>query len=239
MSSFLPIDSKNYLLESLSTTEQDRVIEFLEEIAKSPTLKLSSPSGNAGSGASSSSDNSFGTGAPAGKKKDNKNTPDNVLFGDTEDEDWGAGAAATAYGIGKAADTVADVLDATGAQRIGDVVGLSKRLPKGGGLMGDIASGIAGGAVSAIPGATSKLLRQVSDISGANWFDANVAKIGQSQMELAAQGAGSPWTALAVPKRGQSKQKPYDPNYKRNQSIEAAQKADQIIKLRKKGFNIP
>jgi len=237
MSSFLPIDSKNYLLESLSTTERDRVIEFLEEITKSPSLKLSSPSGNAGSGASPTSDNSFGAGAPKGKKKDNKKLSTNdVLFGDN---DLGVGAAATAYGIGKAADTVADVLDATGAQRIGDVVGLSKWLPKNKGLMGDIAAGIASGAVSAIPGATSKLLRQVSDISGANWFDANVAKIGQSQMELAAQGAGSPWTALAVPRRGQSKQKPYDPNYKQNKAIEKAQKADQIKKLRKKGFNIP
>jgi hypothetical protein len=237
MSSFLPIDFKNYLLESLSTTERDRVIEFLEEITKSPSLKLSSPSGNAGSGASSTSDNSFGAGAPKGKKKDDKELSTNdVLFGDN---DLGVGAAATAYGIGKAADTVADVLDATGAQRIGDVVGLSKWLPKGAGLMGDIAAGIASGAVSAIPGATSKLLRQVSDISGANWFDANIAKIGQSQMELAAQGAGSPWTALAVPRRGQSKQKPYDPNYKQNKAIEKAQKADQIKKLRKKGFNIP
>jgi hypothetical protein len=237
MSSFLPIDSKNYLLESLSTTERDRVIEFLEEITKSPSLKLSNPAGNAGSGTSSTSDNSFGAGAPKGKKKDNKEQSTNdVLFGDN---DLGAGAAATAYGIGKAADAVADVLDATGAQRIGDVVGLSKWLPKKGGMMGDIAAGIATGAVSAIPGATSKLLRQVSDISGANWFDANIAKIGQSQMELAAQGAGSPWTALAVPRRGQSKQKPYDPNYKQNKAIEAAQKADQILKLRKKGFKVP
>jgi hypothetical protein len=188
----------------------------------------------------------YGGGGPRGKKHDNKDKADNVLFGDTEDGDWGAGAAATAYGIGKAADTIADVLDATGAQKIGDAVGLSKMLPKGGGMMGNILSGIATGAVTAIPGATSKLLRQVSDISGANWFDANLGRIGQSQMELAAQGAGKPWTPLAIPGPAQSKQNPYDPEYQakkakaeRQEAIEAAEEQERIKKLKGLGYTIP
>jgi hypothetical protein len=238
MSSFLPISSKNYLLETLSSTERSRNIEFLKEIAKSPSLKLSDPQGT-----TKSMGSGMGTGAPKGKKEEdiekNQNA-DNVLFGDTEKDDWGLGHAAGAYAIGKIAGGLADTIDASGAQKFGDMVGLGKFMSKNpSGFFGDVVGGIAKGAVSAVPGVTSKLLRQVADISGANWFDANIGNIGQSQMQLAAQGAGKPWTPLVVPKQAANKVTPYDPNYQQNKYMGAAEKAEKITKLRKKGYNIP
>ena len=233
MNSFLPISSKNYLLETLSTTKSERNIEFLKEIAKSPSLKLADPFG-AG----------MGTGAPKGKKEEDieKNKkPDNILFGDTEQNDWGLGHAAGAYAIGKGANTLANVIDNSGAQALGDVVmgKMGQYIPQNAGFMGDIVNGVAGGAISGIPKVASSLLRQVGDLSGANWFDANVGNIGQSQMQLAAQGAGKPWTPFVLPRTTAGKVKPYDPNYQQNKSLEAAQRAEQIKKLKQKGYNIP
>jgi hypothetical protein len=191
----------------------------------------------------------FGRGGTRGKKGegvDKEGRPDNILFGDTEKDDWGLGHAAGAYAIGKSADTIADVLDATGAQRFGDMVGLNKLLGKNTGFFGDVVKGVASGAVSAVPGATSKLLRQVGDISGANWFDANLGNIGRSQMQLAAQGAGKPWTPLMIPSRSGGEVKEYDPEYQdkkaraqRQQAIDAAEEQERIKKYRGLGYNIP
>lgn len=49
--------------------------------------------------------------------------------------------------------------------------------------------------------AGTSLLNQVSDLTGKSWWDANFDRIGQQQLGLAAQGAGSPWVPLAVPQR--------------------------------------
>jgi hypothetical protein len=241
MSSFLPISSKNYLLETLSSTESSRNIEFLEEIVNQSSEKLPKQTGGYGVGGAATTD--------SGEPDDNSHDTTNVLFGKQKPIKVGTDkyhldlnspeAAAGLYAVGKGANSLADVLDSTGAQRFGDLVGLDKFLPKNAGFLGDVVGKIATGAVSAVPGATSKLLRQVGDLSGANWFDANVGNIGQSQMQLAAQGAGKPWTPLVAPKQAANKVTPYDPTDKLNRNINAAEKADKINKLRKKGYNIP
>jgi hypothetical protein len=52
---------------------------------------------------------------------------------------------------------------------------------------------------SPIGGFLQKLGGQIEDLTGKSWFDAQVGNIGQSQMRLAAQGAGSPWTPFVLP----------------------------------------
>jgi hypothetical protein len=45
----------------------------------------------------------------------------------------------------------------------------------------------------------SSMLNNLADLSGANYFDANVKKMGINQVALAAQGAGKPWVPLEIP----------------------------------------
>jgi hypothetical protein len=97
--------------------------------------------------------------------------------------------------------------------------------------VGALAKSAASKVVSGIPGTASKILRQVSDISGANWFDANIGNIGNSANELAAQGAGSPWTKLLVPKTSKNPLTPYDPFKERKQRVANAQFAAKEKKL--------
>jgi len=47
--------------------------------------------------------------------------------------------------------------------------------------------------------------KQAEELSGKTWVEAQLGKIGQSQMELAAQGAGSPWTKFVIPEKKPSK----------------------------------
>lgn len=180
----LPKEASKYLLESLSkrinVNSSDKLVE-----EKTKSLTKNTPSGG------------MGVGGPKGKKKDTETEASNVLFGDVEDEDLGMGAAAAAYGIGKGFETFADVLDVSGAEALGKTLGVA--LPKKAGFFGDIGRTLTSKAITAVPGLASKLSRQIADVSGSRWFDKNVGRIGQSAMELAAQGAGKPWTALAVP----------------------------------------
>jgi hypothetical protein len=82
--------------------------------------------------------------------------------------------------------------------------------------IGALAGGVLGKAASSIVGkagplgkygakALSSLGKQAEEISGKTWIEAQLGKIGQSQMELAAQGAGSPWTKFVIPEKKPSK----------------------------------
>lgn len=140
------------------------------------------------------------------------------------------------YGLGKAAYAGSDIL----GQLLGDKImgGVASSLP-GGGLFGNIGQALAGKALAGIPGVATGLLKQIGDISGAGWFDANVSRIGRSEMELAAQGAGSPWTPFALPGERTSKPYQYDPNRAQDEAIAAAERAEKIKKLKGSGYNIP
>jgi hypothetical protein len=172
-----------------------------------------------------------GTGGRKGidDKNDNKSMGV-ILFNDQNGTD--IPAAVGLYGVGKIADTAADAIDAFGGQAVGDA--LSRFIPAGLGnvpVVGSLAKSAASKVISGIPGTASKILRQVSDISGANWFDANIANIGNSANELAAQGAGSPWTKLLVPKTSKNPLTPYDPFKERKQRVANAQFAAKEKKL--------
>ena len=177
-----------------------------------------------------------GTGGRKGidDKNDNKSMG-GILFNDQNGTD--IPAAVGLYGVGKIADTAADAIDAFGGQAVGDA--LSRFIPAGLGnvpVVGSLAKSAASKVISGIPGTASKILRQVSDISGANWFDANIANIGNSANELAAQGAGSPWTKLLVPKTSKNPLTPYDPFKERKQKVADAQFAAKEAKLKKQGL---
>lgn len=177
-----------------------------------------------------------GTGGRKGidDKNDNKSLG-GILFNDQKGTD--IPAAIGLYGAGKIADTAADAIDAFGGQAVGDT--LSKFVPAGLGnvpVVGAFAKSAASKLFSGIPGTASKVLRQVSDISGANWFDANIGNIGNSANELAAQGAGSPWTKLLVPKTSKNPLTPYDPFKERKQKVADAQFAAKEAKLKKQGL---
>jgi hypothetical protein len=141
-----------------------------------------------------------GTASPAPKKK--KETPeyDEIMMGDSgemtgEEENpftklLGAGGAALLGGAaamgGKAG---AGLLKGVG-QSLGKF-GIGGKLGKGG--LNYAAKGLA------------SLGKQAEEISGKTWIEAQLGKIGQSQMELAAQGAGSPWTKFVIPEKKPSK----------------------------------
>lgn len=167
-------------------------------------------------------------------KNDNKSMG-GILFNDQNGTD--IPAAVGLYGVGKIADTAADAIDAFGGQAVGDA--LSRFVPAGLGnvpVVGALAKSATSKLFSGIPGAASKILRQVSDISGANWFDANIGNIGNSANELAAQGAGSPWTKLLVPKTSKNPLTPYDPFKARKQKVADAQFAAKEAKLKQQGL---
>jgi hypothetical protein len=217
--SHLPEQAKLYLVESLNS-------KIFEETKKEKPTKSITGSGP-GMG--------VGTPGPGAGPKGKKKEP-NVLFGDTEDFNVAGVSlspelvATGLYGAGKAADFAADWLDASGAQKLG---GVAAQVMKASGVgkipvLGDVVGAMGSGLVSAIPGAASTLLRQASDISGANWFDANIKKIGRSTQELAAQGAGSPWTALAIPGQAKSERKQYDPNKEQDDAIKQAKREDEM-----------
>lgn len=258
MSNFIPPNASKYLIESLNSRMlvlpskelSDHLVEYYgggwgtpghgqaiidqnkneaEEAAKEKEKRKNKmfPGG-------------MGVGGPKGKQKDISQTPDNILFGDVGDDDLGAGTAAGMYGLGKAAEAGADWLEALGMEKLvgpaaGALSSAASKVP----VVGPIASAVGGGILGAIPGAGAKFLRQVSDISGANWFDANIAKIGRSSQELAAQGAGSPWTSLAIPQTKQTKVSYPDPGKRKAAAIQAAKAEESAKKLRAKGYYIP
>lgn len=188
MNKFLPNQAENYLIKSLNERIScDLKKELSESLQKYSQIVLQEKNGGgAGKGF-------------AGLDKKGKGTSDKgVLFGDEDSSKLGS--AAGLYLLGKGAKTLADVVDTTGAQRFGDLAtSMIPSLPKVSGFGGDIVKGLGSAVIKGIPGMGAALLRQLHDISGAGWFDANIEKIGRSQLELSAQGAGSPWTPFVIP----------------------------------------
>jgi hypothetical protein len=99
-----------------------------------------------------------------------------------------------AYGVGALADLVGPAIAKWGAKTAS-----SKKKDVIGKIGGKVA-----GAVGALGG---NVASQLALLSGKDWIDANVKNIIPSQVALAAQGAGSPWTNLIVPTRGDMKVK--------------------------------
>lgn len=126
----------------------------------------------------------FGVGGGTGYRKIKQNqynqekglSPKNmtqILFGDSDDALVGGAAL---YGAGSLAGWISSM----GGPSLG---------PKG---LKNIMR-------SPVGGFLQKLGGQIEDLTGKSWFDAQVGNIGQSQMRLAAQGAGSPWTPFVLP----------------------------------------
>jgi hypothetical protein len=250
MSLPLPNRAKKYLSESLDRrTVQSPLSELAQQLKeyygggygyytpkapKTPKTKTSDPKKEL------PPSGGFGVGGPKGKKGDTSKQPDNILFGDVDPEDLGLGTATGLYAAGKAADVAADWLEASGMEKIvGPAASALSKATSKIPVIGGIAGAIGSGALASIPGAGANILRQLSDISGANWAEANISRIGRSTQELAAQGAGSPWTPLALPQTTKTKVKPYDPSAKRKEAIEAAKEEEEIKNLRNKGYSIP
>jgi hypothetical protein len=92
------------------------------------------------------------------------------------------------------------VAGAAGQAGAGLVKGLGQSLKKFG-LLGNIG----GSALEYGAKGIASLGKQAEEISGKTWAEDQFAKIGQSQMELAAQGAGSPWTPFVLSNKKQQK----------------------------------
>lgn len=236
MNNFLPQHATKYLVESLNKrTTQNIKLELAEALGATKT-----PKATTGNRSSASSSGGYGVGVGEQETDTSKNFT-NVLFGSKEKAVDPLVGAGLAYGVGKTATLGADILDKFGVQWLGDVAlkGAGIKLPSGKGPIGDIGRALAGKALVGIPGAVSSLLRQVGDISGAGWAEAQLGNIGRSEMELAAQGTGSPWTPFVLPGRAKGKQHGYDPNKEADEAIAAAERAEKIKKLKGAGYNIP
>lgn len=185
-----------------------------------------------------------GVGGPVGKVGDT-GKDSRVLFGDYNEDDYGLGAAAGAYAIGKTAKTLADTLDKYGAQGLGDYVaksGVLKNLPNN--FLGQLASVAGSKAISAIPGLGSTLLRNIVDLSASEVLDKTSASLGKQTLKLAFdKSMGSPWIRPVLPGEEKTERVPYDPGAKersaREDAIAAAKEAEEIKKLRGLGYNIP
>lgn len=237
MSNILPQHATKYLVESLNQrTTKNIKLELAEALGAPKAPKVPSTANKN----SASFGGGYGRGVGEQETDTSKNFT-NVLFGSKEKAVDPLVGAGLAYGIGKTATLGADILDKFGVQWLGDVAlkGAGIKLPTGKGPIGDIGRALAGKALVGIPGAVSSLLRQVGDISGAGWAEAQLGNIGRSEMQLAAQGAGSPWTPFVLPGRAKGKQQGYDPNKEADEAIAAAERAEKIKKLKGAGYNIP
>ncbi|MFZ9743155.1 MAG: hypothetical protein ACO3B0_06160 [Chitinophagaceae bacterium] len=205
MSYDIPNNTKNYLIEFLNTqiktktedTSFDNWINesqwdslfgnknITEDKQKDPAkekLKSDIPGG-------------FGMGGGATGSVKYPKTRDikDVVMGDSTG-DIGLEGPLAAYGIGALADLVGPVIAKWGAK-----TAASKKKD----VIGEIGGKFAG-AVGELGG---NVASQIALLSGKDWIDANVKNIIPSQVALAAQGAGSPWTNLIVPTRGDMKVK--------------------------------
>jgi len=135
----------------------------------------------------------FGGGKPNVKKGDESPSVTKTLFGDEsemsetekEAEEEQTNPLLKALGIGSMAALGGAA--AMGANALG---GYLKGTGKFGKYLGQ---------------AVASLGKQAEEISGKTWIEAQLGKIGQSQLELAAQGAGSPWTKFVIPEKKPAK----------------------------------
>jgi hypothetical protein len=234
MKSSLSLKTQNYLIESLNkriTCDLNR--EFYESVI------LTEAGGAPGSGTGTSGSGG-GTGiTPIGKKTSPTGSAVNpvpgvkvrktslgsksTLFGNSNINMAGAMGM---YGAGKALSGLASMAKTAGGL-VGTMLPRSlTNLPIIGpaakyaaGLPGDLAAG---------------MLSNLADLSGANYFDANVKKMGLNQVKLAAQGAGKPWVPLEIPEPNE-----IDTESPTQKAIKAAKEQEEANALRAKGYKIP
>jgi hypothetical protein len=210
---FLP-HTKNYLVESLNKQmTEDINIEFLKHV------NLHEAGGS-------------GVGGPAKPKKGGDDTSfldSPTLFGRSNINLPGA---LGLYGAGKALYGVADMADAGLGAITAKTLKPFSKLP---------IIGPALGLLSQFPASlVGPMVRNIADLSGANWFDANVKNIGQSEMMTAATKAAKPFVPLQIPKpQGASEENPYDPDVQRAKAVARAKAEEEAKKYRGMGYSIP
>ena len=225
--------TKSYLLESLNKHQtKDINLELISKLQN-----INEVTGGAG----------VGGGSPTGRKtkpttsapKD-PNAPeedeqseltmdDGILFGDSG-INW-AGAMGL-YAGGKVLSSLADMAEtgigkmASGATKyaLGKLPASVANLP----IIGPAAAL----AAKLPPQLAGGMLRNLADLSGAGWFDANVKNIGANQLALAAQGAGKPWVPLQIPKGTERGEDPTDV------ALKQAKREEEITKYRNLGYKI-
>jgi hypothetical protein len=231
MKSTLSVKTQNYLIESLNkriTCNLDR--EFLEAF----TLTEATPgsgTGTSGSGGGTgitpitkvSPTGSAALPVPGVKVKKTGIGSKSTLFGDSGINMTGAMGM---YGAGKVLGGLAGAARATGGligkmlpRAVTDLPIIGTAAKFAAGLPGDLAAG---------------MLNNLADLSGANYFDANVKKMGINQVALAAQGAGKPWVPLEIPQSASA-----DEESPTSKAIKAAKEAEEAKALRSKGYSIP
>lgn len=232
MKSTLSVKTQNYLVESLNkriTCNLDR--EFLEAFILTEAVPPTgsgggtgiSPTGSCG-GTSTSPTGSAAMPVPGVKvRKTSLDSSRSTLFGGSSIDMTGAMGM---YGAGKALSGLASVARSTGG-----LVG--KMLPRA--LTSLPIIGTAAKFAAGLPGdLAAGMLNNLADLSGANYFDANVKKMGINQVALAAQGAGKPWVPLEIPQASSG-----DEESPTARAIKAAKEAEEVKALRSKGYSIP
>lgn len=138
----------------------------------------------------------FGTGGAGGKGKTTGPNPLKTILGDNQEiegEEAEGNPLLDLLGVG------GTVAAGAAAKKLSDI-GADKLLGQFGGVGGKYAAK-----------ALSSLGGQLEDLSGKTWMETQLGKIGRSQLELAAQGAGSPWTPFEIPvRKGKDFSSPYD-----------------------------
>jgi hypothetical protein len=230
MKSTLSVKTQNYLVESLNkriTCNLDR--EFLEAFILTEAVPPTGSGGGTGITPITKVTPSGSTGSAAmpvpGVKvrKTSLDSSRSTLFGGSSIDMTGAMGM---YGAGKVLGGLAGAARATGGlvgkmlpRALTDLPIIGTAAKFAAGLPGDLAAG---------------MLNNLADLSGANYFDANVKKMGINQVALAAQGAGKPWVPLEIPQASSE-----DEESPTARAIKAAKEAEEVKALRAKGYSIP
>lgn len=186
MTNIIPPSTKQYLVSNLETKvnkfPQDFVFEnkklYQEAFDPEPFKK---PEGG------------FGVGTSTEGKKRTPSTKE-ILMGnqdkDEEKEDWmSSNPILQKLGIDSTA------LKVLGAGAMGVAGGaVKKALDTLGGQIKGVGAGYTGKVVASLG-------KQAEEISGKTWFERQMSKIGKSSLQLAASGAGSPWTPFEIPQK--------------------------------------
>ena len=228
MKSTLSVKTQNYLVESLNkriTCNLDR--EFLESI----TLTEATPgsgTGTSGSGGGTgitpitkaSPTGSAAMAVPGTKvRKTSLGSSKSTLFGNSNINMAGAMGM---YGAGKALSQLAGA-----GNLVGSVIPRSLANMPIIGPAAKFAAGLGGNMASS-------MLNNLADLSGANYFDANVKNMGRNQVALAAQGAGKPWVPLEIPQSSTA-----DEESAASKAIKAAKETEEAKRLSSLGYKIP
>lgn len=226
MKSTLSVKTQNYLIESLNqriTCNLDR--EFLEAFTLTEAVP---PTGSGGGTGITPITKVSPTGSaalpvPGVKVKKTGIGSKSTLFGDSGIDMTGAMGM---YGAGKVLGGLAGAARATGGligkmlpRAVTDLPIIGTAAKFAAGLPGDLAAG---------------MLNNLADLSGANYFDANVKKMGINQVALAAQGAGKPWVPLEIPQSASA-----DEESPIAKAIKAAKEAEEAKRLSALGYKLP